>query len=1688
MKFKNYILLYFTFLTIGIFAQYGNEWIDYSKPHFKIEVSSPGIQRVNASVLNGVGLNFVSSDNFQLYRNGKQVPIYINKTGSSVNYIEFYGYGNDGVMDSTVFKDADWQMHDKFSLFSNIAVYFLTFNDVGGNLRINDISNSLTNLPPKEAYYFHTSSEVFANAYSYGEPDYLGSSNDPLYSSLFNKGEGFMGSTAQQVNNSATTKVFNVNTPYKYSSASVNAALKSVVIGWTKNAHHFKIKIGNANINEFTFNDFDQIKSIDLLSNSLISNITPITIEAIQTSTETNRNTVALLEIEYPRLFNFENASFFKFSIEGNNAVQYLELTNIDNQGTQPILYDISNGYKLKALDAVSASTFRYALPAANGKRELILRADNATNYKLVSSLSEFYFKDYTSSLNQGNYIILSHPSLISSSELQAYKNHRQSIPGGSFDVEIVDVNELYDQFAYGIDHHPMAVRNFAQFSKQTWVNKPEHIFIIGKGREYHEYFSNSLIRAACLVPTFGQPGSDNLLLADNDSDVPNISVGRLPVNNASQIDAYLQKVIAYETEQNNSGDPFQTIANKDFMKQILHFGGGSDATQQNKYKNYLLNYENTATDSLWGANIYSVLKTNSNPLQTIQTDFLREKIDNGVSLITFFGHSYAGGFDLSFDEPENYTNTGKYPIYLANGCNAGAIHSGGLSISERFIFVEDKGAIAYLSTTSLSVDVSLNTFSSYFYKNLANPEYTKGIGTIIQKTIEDVETCCGTLPIQMMTPHEMTLNGDPAIRFNQYNEPDYNIETQNVSFSPNVISTSLDSFSIDLEIYNLGKAIHANINIEVARILPNGAEVVVNKIIKAPLYKNMVKLKFPVLEENQGLGLNKFNIYVDNTDLVQNEISETNNYLLNQVELFIGSDDIYPIYPYEFAIVPQQNITLKASTGNTFALAKNYKFQIDTSELFLNSLAETVVNSAGGVVKWTPNIIMNDSTVYYWRVSTESTLNWQYSSFIYIKDEFPGWNQSHYYQWQKDAYSNIYLDTDREFKFVDDVKDVFVQTGVYPNLPYQQIKWELNSALRHNWSMNICSGSGGFGYKNGLSIALIDNLTGLPVSNFNSGDNFGPYGNIHCNNNPNERDIANFQAYGNTPSNHPTPSSPWSQVIIDYLNSVPNDFYVLIYSVNNPNYGAWDASLVNYLNVLGSTVSNSTPGPMILMYQKNNAGFTPVNTLGTSFSDIISEHIPISGVWNTGNIKSTTIGPAVEWGSFQWRYQASEIPTSDNQKVEIYGINNAGNEALLATVANVADTALNFIDAVAYPYLRLKLLSDDLVDRTPTQLDYWRVLFQKAPEGAMNPNLYFETNKDTLAQGDIFKMSIAFENVTPWAMDSVWLKEANQFADNSFEQNYNLYDSLRTFDTLHFIYNNNTLQSKFVGTNSLLLEANPIDYNHQLEQFHFNNFALLNFNVEGDERNPLLDVTFDGVHILDGDIVSAEPTISVQLKDENKYLALDDTSSLDLFIRYLEDGSMRRLSYQSDLIEFYPANNSNLAKDNKALVVIKDKFPKDGTYELIIKAKDKSGNNSSNTDGKLIDFVYYDYKISFEIINKSTITNILNYPNPFTAKTHFVFTLTGSQIPDKFDIKIYTIKGTLVKHISKEELGDIHIGINKTQYTWDGTDDYGDKLANGVYLYRVFTSLGHEEIEHLENQQVDKFFNKGFGKMVFVR
>jgi hypothetical protein len=284
---------------------------------------------------------------------------------------------------------------------------------------------------------------------------------------------------------------------------------------------------------------------------------------------------------------------------------------------------------------------------------------------------------------------------------------------------------------------------------------------------------------------------------------------------------------------------------------------------------------------------------------------------------------------------------------------------------------------------------------------------------------------------------------------------------------------------------------------------------------------------------------------------------------------------------------------------------------------------------------------------------------------------------------------------------------------------------------------------------------------------------------------------------------------------------------------------------------------------------------------------------------------------------------------------------------------------------------------------------------------------------------------------------------------------------SIKTFDSV-----------RFRGNNALWVEVNPVNKpRSQLEQYHFNNIIRIPFRVSGDRVNPLLDVTFDGVHILNSDIVSAKPNIMMKLKDENQFLALNDTNDFKVFLQSPSSPIAKRVWFGSDM-SFVPA----ILPNNSCRINFTPVLPLDGTYQLIVQAKDISNNQSGAVD----------YKISFEVINKATITEVMNYPNPFTTSTRFVFTLTGSELPSNFKIQVMTITGKVVKEIFQDELGYIHVGRNITEYAWDGRDEFGDRLANGVYLYRVMTKLNGEDIEKRETE-ADQYFKKGWGKMYLM-
>ncbi|NVO04422.1 MAG: hypothetical protein HXX09_17135, partial [Bacteroidetes bacterium] len=563
--------------------------------------------------------------------------------------------------------------------------------------------------------------------------------------------------------------------------------------------------------------------------------------------------------------------------------------------------------------------------------------------------------------------------------------------------------------------------------------------------------------------------------------------------------------------------------------------------------------------------------------------------------------------------------------------------------------------------------------------------------------------------------------------------------------------------------------------------------------------------------------------------------------------------------------------------------------------------------------------------------------------------------------QFKNDKYEYVTFNrSGRKFDFVNDFKSIFCQTGFYPYMPWADEFYKINGSVQKIWAFLT-------DVRTGMLVAVIDPVSGKPREYAL----------------PDGRSLA-MEFETSLPSERTR--------LKNFMDTIPMGYYVLAYNHmfhHIPDFGEplWKC----FDSIGGNNIRNIQYGQPYIVFGKKDTSLVAQNeTIGTSQIDEIQLTDSIKTKWVQGFIESEVIGPASRWDSLHWRSKAYEGIQTDSIRLAVIGIKANGDTATLLSGIPPETKDLfirNDVDANIYPYLKLKAYMRDDSLHTPPQMERWQVIYEGVPETALDPSIHYYFYKDPLQEGDNVKFCTAIHNIGDYDMDSLlisyWVLDKNK---NSHLIEYKKHRQHPVGDIIRDTVSFNT--KDYAGLNSLWIEANPIDtltgVYDQLEQYHFNNIGEIYFNVAEDKTNPLLDVTFDGVRILNNDIVSAKPEILIQLNDENKFLALDDTTLFKVYIQSPNEYNPKRIFFeengQKNLI-FTPAS----LPENSCKIQYNATFPEDGIYKLLVNAKDRSRNKSGEIE----------YKINFEVINRSTITEVLNWPNPFSTATHFVFTLT---------------------------------------------------------------------------------------------
>jgi hypothetical protein len=1040
-------------LSTAAHAQLNNSWIDYNKTYYKFKLGKDTLCRIPQPVLAAAGLGAVNADHFQLWRNGEQVRLYTSVSNAplgSSDFIEFFGQANDGKPDKQLYRDADFQLSDKYSLETDTAAYFLTVNPAGGNLRYNDVVNSAPSAATPDPYFMRTMDYNYRVQINRGEARPVG---EYVYSSSYDPGEGWTSATAAPCCD-LVKEFFNLNVytsgPANSLSVRVNAA------GNAPNTRNLKIKLFNNEITTAPYSnpinlDFFSYKkaSIDNLPISLLQNPNYLPIYVNGTSTVTlDRMVVAKIEFTYPATFNFVNERYFPFDLAASATGNYLVIDNFNYGSVAPVLYDMTSGSRYIGEIASTPGKVKFVLPASSQARKLILM--NQENAQTINSFTQRNFLNITDPSNQGDYVIISHPVLYNDGSgnnyVDQYRQYRSTVAGGGYNAKVYDINDLTDQFAFGVKHHPGAIRDFIRYADTNFVQKPKYLLIIGRGVNYIDQRTNEtnpLIDKLNLVTPFGWPASDGLLAATPGISTPLVPVGRLGVVNGGEINNYLQKVQQYESTQQTTGS---TLADKGWMKNMIHVAGGKDSSENNTFKGYMNSYKAIAEDTLYGGEVETFTKTSTGAIQQASSQRIEQLFNEGLGFIGYFGHSSANTFEFNLSNPEIYQNAGKYPFFNVSGCSAGNFFifdplrlTGNLSLSEKYVLANQRGSIGFLADTHFGIPPYLNFYNTTLYESFCRTMYGNTIGNQAKHVVEVLGGNNPALDFYTRIHlEEVTLHGDPAIKINTFAKPDYVIEDQLVKISPNIISVADVNFNVKIKMMNIGKAIGDSMWISVKRKLPNDSiRVLYNQLVPSIRNIDSLDLTVPIIPTTDK-GLNQIIVSLDHTNRIDEQF-ETNNILTK--EFYVFEDELRPAFPYNFSIINQQNITYVANTANPISGQRQYVMEIDTTELFNSPFKKSYnKNGNGGIVEFTPsNVTFTDSTVYYWRVAMVPTNNapyiWNGFSFIYLPGSSSGFNQSHYYQHKKSNYSNITLDADRNFRFQEVPKGLTIRTGLYPFL-----------------------------------------------------------------------------------------------------------------------------------------------------------------------------------------------------------------------------------------------------------------------------------------------------------------------------------------------------------------------------------------------------------------------------------------------------------------------------------------------------------------------------------------------------------------------------------------------------------------------------------------------------------------------------
>ena len=1387
---------------------------------------------------------------------------------------------------------------------------------------------------------------------------------------------------------------------------------------------------------------------------------------------------------KYYNFINYDTLGFNRYGIyywEGNDMRVYVP----------------SKGKMMHINDPPGYTQFTDTMKAVT---EYFLAASDY--YSTVDSIVADISSDLRNISNGADYIIITHKNFSGiADQLAALRQSNfpdPDIPNPR--INVVDVQQIYDEFAFGF-LEPKSLTEFVKYTFENWQSPaPSYIVLLGDmSYDYRALLESSrpnfIPSIPFTAPTYGQAASDNLIVTVAGNDVaPDLAIGRLSMETVAEGNILLQKLTDYPD------DP-----TKPWKQNVLFLASGLSLQDETQFGfNDASLYLGNTYVIPQGYNATYVFRFPSKPEHEPyqgEGPKIREEINKGAALVNYYGHGGGYQWDLVFTNDDIYLleNEGRLPLILSVTCYTAHFDNQDV-FGEQFNKVPGKGSIGFYGSSGLTywgvgTEMNRKLFDEIFNKRV----FIAGKAFLNAKNRVPPGGLYGT-QINLLT-----YLGDPALKITLPNFPDFELKSNGISLIPENPIVG-DSIQVKLNISNWGTIFpNDSVVVELYANLPDTAYQI--GLIKRPNFGERDSVYFPWVPDKGGLYT--LIAKVNETDIIIEE-DHSDNIGTAQIIIFnISEPNI--LTPIDGFVSTSNTIEFNLTDiGYYIPKVLKYYVQIDTSQNFASPLVtsgELIPNKS--LVKWnSPGL---PSGVYFWRARIfdgQDFGNWSpIRSFSIMNDQKNGYHAHSEILKTFLTYNIKYRETTKSLVLNTDPLPARPKEKTYlgsflpePQLPdslylttittdgtflYFANIWFYARELTDGMSRIYKVGTGNNGTVEGQFYGAVSSFRDTVLHSIVcDGDNNlyvaigDPYKIIRINLSNENIDTVDVQAGILNADNTKLIKGP------QFLTSDGQFVYniTLEDSVGNKKYtirtfdpsNNWSLAKSD-MELFGTSYAEGFTGFFVhgdriytCEYFNNymrrfrlNDGFYEEewlvmephpqnfqryfswcydwqhdNIYASTFRYLDTLVVPKFGKFSgyyvdaNGTITTKQVGPVAWWNNLKYDF-TNPSPTGEYSTV-LLG-QNADTKIWDTLEVNLQDSvSLSEINSNLYPYLKLKFDLTDSTFTTTEPMELKSVQFDYQPLSDVYVEREdFNFHQDSLLQG--YPVTFDFK--------------ARSFGDLSADS-LRLDFYLNGLDSLIYSPIVNVPADSFSNTVEYTIDTRKMLFENEItlsaeqpkrEYFYFNNLIDQQFFVARDSIRPIFDVKFDGQEIIDKDIVSSTPTVVITLED-NSPLEID-TSFFTMVHTYKDKNITKVLRfYQPEITHDYQGPGSTFNITWKPTL-------EDGEHVLEVLAKDASGNFFDSTS----------YRVIFYVYNENDISEVYNYPNPFARTTHFTFILKGNNKPDELDIKIYTIAGRLVRDI---KLSPTQLITNFNKIYWDGRDEDGDEVGNGVYLYKVIAKF----------------------------